>query len=109
MGQDHIGGTAAAAANSQGWGLPMSGKTGTTEAHRSSAFLGFTNQLAGAAYVYNDGPNPSGHLHQPLRQCYDGDLWRHGTGPHLVPGDGPDRDQVRSGPVGHAGSAVHGR
>ena len=30
-----------------GWDLPMSGKTGTTEAHRSSAFLGFTNTLAG--------------------------------------------------------------
>ena len=75
MGQDHIGGTAAAAANSQGWGLPMSGKTGTTEAHRSSAFLGFTNQLAGAAYVYNDGPNPSGICTSPLRQCYDGDLY----------------------------------
>jgi membrane peptidoglycan carboxypeptidase len=53
----------------------MSGKTGTTEAHRSSAFLGFTNQLAGAAYVYNDGPNPSGICSSPLRQCYDGDLY----------------------------------
>lgn len=76
MSKDHLGsGTAAGAASSQGWTLPMSGKTGTTEAHRSSAFVGFTNQLAGAAYVYNDGPNPTGICSSPLRQCYDGDLY----------------------------------
>ena len=53
----------------------MSGKTGTTEAHRSSAFVGFTNQIAGAAYVYSDGPNPQGVCSSPLRSCYDGDLY----------------------------------
>ena len=42
MSKDDTGaGTAAGAAGSVGWNLPMSGKTGTTEAHRSSAFLGF--------------------------------------------------------------------
>jgi len=31
----------------------MSGKTGTTEAHRSSAFVGFTQFYAAANYVYD--------------------------------------------------------
>lgn len=76
MSEDDKGaGTSAAAANSAGWRLPMSGKTGTTEAHRSSAFLGFTNRLASAVYTYNDGPHPSGICSSPLRQCYDGDLY----------------------------------
>ncbi|MGP3708444.1 penicillin-binding protein [Gordonia paraffinivorans] len=76
LSKDHLGaGTAAGAAGSAGWTLPMSGKTGTTEAHRSSAFIGFTNQIAGAAYVYSDGPNPQGVCTSPLRSCYDGDLY----------------------------------
>lgn len=76
MSKDDVGaGTAAGAAGSAGWTLPMSGKTGTTEAHRSSAFVGFTNQIAGAAYVYSDGPNPQGVCSSPLRSCYDGDLY----------------------------------
>ena len=40
LGKDYISGTAAGAAGSAGWNLPMSGKTGTTESHRSSGFLG---------------------------------------------------------------------
>ncbi|MFT3660367.1 MAG: penicillin-binding protein [Gordonia sp. (in: high G+C Gram-positive bacteria)] len=76
MSQDTQGsGTAAQAAASSGWNLPMSGKTGTTEAHRSAAFLGFTNQLSAASYVYNDGRQTSGICSSPLRQCYDGDLY----------------------------------
>ncbi|MCK0439254.1 penicillin-binding protein [Gordonia alkaliphila] len=76
MSEDDRGaGTSAAAASSAGWTLPMSGKTGTTEAHRSAAFLGFTNQLAAAAYIYNDGSNPSGICTSPLRQCYDGNVY----------------------------------
>ena len=47
----------------------MSGKTGTTEANRSSAFLGFTNQLAAASYIYDDSTNPSELCSFPLRQC----------------------------------------
>ena len=38
----------------------MAGKTGTTESHRSSAFLGFTNQYAAANYIFDDTPAPSG-------------------------------------------------
>lgn len=60
LGKDHIGGTATGAAGSVGWDLPMSGKTGTTESHRSSAFLGFTNQYAAANYIFDDSPTPSG-------------------------------------------------
>ena len=44
----------------------MSGKTGTTESHRSSAFLGFTNQYAAANYVFDDSPKPSGSVFVPV-------------------------------------------
>ena len=55
MSKDAIGmGTAAGSAGAAGWNLPMSGKTGTTEAHRSSGFLGFTNRYAAANYIYDD-------------------------------------------------------
>jgi membrane peptidoglycan carboxypeptidase len=63
------GGTGAAAAGSVGWGLPMAGKTGTTESHRSSGFLGYTNQLAAASYVFDDSPKPAALCAFPLRKC----------------------------------------
>jgi len=76
MSKDDTGaGTAAGAAGSVGWNLPMSGKTGTTEANRSSAFLGFTNQLAAANYIYDDSTNPSELCSFPLRQCGSGNLF----------------------------------
>ena len=76
MSRDDTGsGTAAAAAGSTGWNLPMSGKTGTTEANRSSAFLGFTNQLAAASYIYDDSTDPSELCSFPLRQCGSGNLF----------------------------------
>jgi membrane peptidoglycan carboxypeptidase len=53
----------------------MSGKTGTTEAHRSSGFLGFTNQYAAAAYIYDDSTTPSDLCSFPLRQCGSGNLY----------------------------------
>ena len=53
----------------------MSGKTGTTEAHRSSAFLGFTNTLAAANYIYDDSTEPGELCSFPLRQCGSGDLF----------------------------------
>ncbi|MBB2770522.1 MULTISPECIES: transglycosylase/D,D-transpeptidase PonA2 [Mycolicibacterium] len=68
-------GTAAGAAGSVGWDLPMSGKTGTTESNRSSAFLGFTNQLAAANYIYDDSPTPGELCSFPLRQCGSGNLF----------------------------------
>ncbi len=72
---DKGAGTAAGAAGSVGWDLPMSGKTGTTEAHRSSAFLGFTNTLAAANYIYDDSTEPGALCSFPLRQCGSGNLF----------------------------------
>ena len=69
LSKDTTMGTAAAAAGSVGWGLPMGGKTGTTESHRSSGFVGYTNQLAAANYVFDDSPRPSGLCAFPLRKC----------------------------------------
>ncbi|ULE33439.1 transglycosylase/D,D-transpeptidase PonA2 [Mycobacterium sp. IDR2000157661] len=72
---DRGAGTAAGAAASVGWDLPMSGKTGTTESHRSSGFLGFTNQLAAATYIFDDSSAPSEICSFPLRKCSSGDLF----------------------------------
>jgi len=75
MSRDTVSGTGAPAANGAGWSLPMSGKTGTTEAHRSAGFLGYTNRYAGVNYIYDDSPDPTGICSFPLRQCYDGNLF----------------------------------
>ena len=75
LGKDHTSGTAASSAGSVGWNLPMSGKTGTTESHRSSAFLGFTNQYAAANYIFDDTPTPSELCSWPLRRCSSGNLY----------------------------------
>jgi membrane peptidoglycan carboxypeptidase len=69
------GGTASGSAGSVGWNLPMSGKTGTTEDNRSSAFVGFTNQYAAANYIYDDSSTPSELCSFPLRQCGSGNLF----------------------------------
>jgi membrane peptidoglycan carboxypeptidase len=69
------GGTASPAAGATGWDLPMSGKTGTSEAHRSASFVGFTNRYAAANYVYDDSSTPSDLCSFPLRHCGDGDLF----------------------------------
>ena len=69
------GGTASGSAGSVGWNLPVSGKTGTTEAHRSSAFLGFTRDFAAANYIYDDSSTPGDLCSFPLRQCGNGDLF----------------------------------
>jgi len=53
----------------------MSGKTGTTEAHRSSGFVGFTNHYAAANYIYDDSTTPSDLCSFPLRQCGSGNLF----------------------------------
>ncbi len=71
LSKDSTGGTAAGSAGSVGWNLPMSGKTGTTESHRSSGFLGFTNQYAAANYIFDDSPKPGGLCSFPLRKCGD--------------------------------------
>ncbi|MFF0489470.1 penicillin-binding protein [Nocardia sp. NPDC004068] len=75
LGQDAVSGTAAGSARAAGWNAPLSAKTGTTESHRSSAFLGFSNSLAGAAYIYGDSPTPGEICSFPLRSCGDGNLY----------------------------------
>lgn len=75
LGRDTISGTGAPAANAAGWTLPMSGKTGTTEAHRSAGFFGYTNRFAAVNYIYDDSPDPGDLCSFPLRPCYDGDLF----------------------------------
>ena len=48
MSKDAVGGgTASGSAGAAGWDLPVSGKTGTTEAHRSSGFVGLHQPLRG--------------------------------------------------------------
>ncbi len=75
LGRDITNGTATPAASSAGWSLPMAGKTGTTEAHRSSGFMGYTNRYAAVNYIYDDSPTPTELCSYPLRRCYDGDLF----------------------------------
>ena len=75
MSKDDQSGTAASAAGSAGWTLPVSGKTGTTEAHRSSGFFGFTSAFAAANYIYDDSTSPSDLCSFPLRQCGSGNLY----------------------------------
>jgi membrane peptidoglycan carboxypeptidase len=75
LSKDTVSGTAAGSAGSSGWSLPMSGKTGTTEAHRSSGFVGFTNNYAAAVYVFDDSTNPTDLCSYPLRQCGSGNLY----------------------------------
>ncbi len=65
------GGTASGAAGATGWNLPVAAKTGTTESHMSSAFLGFTNRYAGSVYTFGDSPTPGQICANPVRPCYD--------------------------------------
>ena len=91
---DQGAGTAAGSAGSVGWDLPMSGKTGTTEAHRSSAFLGFTNTLAAANYIYDDSTEPGELLLVSTAPVRVGESVRRQRGsPDLVRGDEADREQ----------------
>ncbi|HME49684.1 transglycosylase/D,D-transpeptidase PonA2 [Mycobacterium sp.] len=72
---DQGSGTAAGSAGAAGWTLPLSSKTGTTESHRSSGFVGFTNNYAAANYIFDDTSTPSGICSFPLRRCGGGDLY----------------------------------
>jgi len=74
MSQDPVSGTAAGAARTVNWNLPMASKTGTTEREYSSAFLGFTNTLAAANLVFDDSNAPGGICHDPLRSCSTANL-----------------------------------
>ncbi|GAA0515971.1 penicillin-binding protein [Saccharopolyspora subtropica] len=54
------GGTSHAAAQAAGWNRPIIGKTGTTQEHKSAAFIAATPQMAGAVLTYADGSSPQG-------------------------------------------------
>jgi membrane peptidoglycan carboxypeptidase len=76
MSHDALGnGTAAGSAGGAGWNLPVSGKTGTTEAHRSAGFVGFTNNYAAASYIFSDDTSPTDLCSGPLRECGNGNLY----------------------------------
>jgi membrane peptidoglycan carboxypeptidase len=55
---DKPGGTAAGAAAQVGWNRPMAGKTGTTQAHQSAAFLGVVPQVSGAVITFDNSAHP---------------------------------------------------
>lgn len=75
LSQDAVIGTAERAANAAGWNSPVAAKTGTTESHQSSAFLGYNSNFAAAPYIYNDGTNPMPLCTSPVRQCGSGGLY----------------------------------
>lgn len=72
LSHDTVDGTAADSAKAMGWTTPVSAKTGTTEIHRSSSFLGYTASLAGFVYTFSDGPSPVELCSSPLRTCPGG-------------------------------------
>ncbi|HEX8864803.1 MAG TPA: penicillin-binding transpeptidase domain-containing protein, partial [Lentzea sp.] len=59
----------AAGAVPPGWNRQMIGKTGTTEEHKSVAFMAATMQYAGAVMTYADGNNPEVICANPIRLC----------------------------------------
>ncbi|MFC5995955.1 transglycosylase domain-containing protein [Pseudonocardia hispaniensis] len=58
LSKDDISGTAAAAARAAGWNRPMLGKTGTTQEHKSAAFVGAVPQLAAAVITFDNSRSP---------------------------------------------------
>ena len=55
---DKAPGTAAGAAGQVGWSRPMAGKTGTTQQHKSAAFLGVVPQMSGAVIAFDNSNSP---------------------------------------------------
>lgn len=58
LSQDDISGTAAGAARQVRWNRPMAGKTGTTQQHKSAAFVGVVPQMAGAVITFDNSSRP---------------------------------------------------
>lgn len=75
MASDSKDGTARRAAEASGWEGPVAAKTGTTESHQSSAFIGFTRNFAAATYIFNDGTRTTPLCSAPVRQCPEGNLF----------------------------------
>jgi membrane peptidoglycan carboxypeptidase len=55
---DAPGGTSAGAAGKVGWDRPIAAKTGTTQQHKSAAFVGIVPQLAGAVITFDNSSSP---------------------------------------------------
>jgi len=55
---DQPGGTSANAAGQVGWNRPIAAKTGTTQQHKSAAFVGIVPQLAGAVITFDNSNSP---------------------------------------------------
>jgi membrane peptidoglycan carboxypeptidase len=77
LGRDAVIGTSADAAQRAGWTRPVSAKTGTTQHSESTAFVGFTEQIAGAAMVFDDtaDPGPLCRARGTVEGCSTGDLF----------------------------------
>ena len=58
LSKDDVSGTSAAAARAAGWNRPMLGKTGTTQQHKSAAFVGAVPQMAGAVITFDNSDSP---------------------------------------------------
>jgi membrane peptidoglycan carboxypeptidase len=59
MSKDDVSpGTAAGAAGQVGWNRPMAGKTGTTQQHKSAAFIGVVPQMSGAVIAFDNTNSP---------------------------------------------------
>ncbi|MEV6240764.1 transglycosylase domain-containing protein [Lentzea sp. NPDC051838] len=69
LSRDVVSPGTAAGAVPPGWNRQMIGKTGTTEEHKSVAFMAATMQYAGAVMTYADGNNPEVICASPIRLC----------------------------------------
>jgi membrane peptidoglycan carboxypeptidase len=58
LSKDDTMGTAAGAARQVGWTRPMAGKTGTTQEHKSAAFIGIVPQMSGAVITFDNSSAP---------------------------------------------------
>jgi membrane peptidoglycan carboxypeptidase len=58
LSKDDVSGTAAGAARQVGWNRPMASKTGTTQQHKSAAFVGVIPQMAGAVITFDNSNAP---------------------------------------------------
>jgi membrane peptidoglycan carboxypeptidase len=74
---DQPGGTSAAAAAQVGWNRPVAAKTGTTQEHKSAAFVGVVPQLSGAVITFDNSnsPRPLCDGAGPPFPCRDGNIF----------------------------------
>ena len=121
LSQDIASGTAENAAQAAGWpeGAALSSKTGTTDSSLSAAFMGYTQGLAGASYLFGAGETATPLCSHPVRTCEDGDLYGGNepaelfmqaagplTGDRYPAGLPPMPDNLRAGSAGQAQQAV---